>query len=70
MNKTARTIVWVLVIVLSLASAAIGVYYYTIGRTKHGLLFLPVIPVGLVIVGAAFARPRAKTAEGQQAKTP
>jgi hypothetical protein len=36
------------------------------GRTKHGLLFLPVIPAGLVIVAAAFGRPRAKpTDEGQ-----
>jgi|WetSurMetagenome_2_1015567.scaffolds.fasta_scaffold1115741_1 hypothetical protein len=58
MGKTARLIVWILIIVMSLGSAAYGVFWFTQGRVKHGILFLPVIPIGLVIIGAAFARPK------------
>ncbi len=64
MNRTGRIVLWVLVIVLSIGSAAYGVSWFMRGRTKHGLVFLPVIPVGLVIVGAAFGRGKA-TDQGQ-----
>ncbi len=60
MNRTARIVVWVLVIVLSVGSAVYGVSWFMRGRTKHGLLFLPVLPAAFVIIGAAAGRSKGK----------
>jgi hypothetical protein len=48
MSKTGSRVIGVISIVLSVASAAFGVYYFTLGRMKHGLLFAAVFVVLLV----------------------
>ncbi|MGA2976509.1 MAG: hypothetical protein ABSF77_14470 [Spirochaetia bacterium] len=64
MSKTASRIIGIIAIVLSLASAGYGAYWFSIGRTKHGLLFA-VIFVILLLFGLISVRAKGKPAEQQ-----
>jgi hypothetical protein len=67
MSKTASRIVGIIVMVLSLASAAYGVYWFSIGRIKHGLLFAAIFVV-LFLFGLIMIRARGRTTTEPAAK--
>ena len=67
MAKTASRIVGIIGIIVSLASAAYGVYWFSIGRIKHGLLFA-VIFVILFLFGLIMVRARGRTTTEPAAK--
>jgi hypothetical protein len=60
-SKTGSRIIGILAIVLSLGSAAIGAYYFAIGRIKHGLLFAAIFVI-LFLFGIIIARSRSAAA--------
>jgi hypothetical protein len=66
MSKTGSRVVGVISIVLSVASAAFGGYFFAIHRMKHGLLFAAVFVV-LLLFGLITMRNK-KPAEPSVAK--
>jgi hypothetical protein len=65
MAKTGSRIVGIVALVLSLASAGYGAWWFSLGRIKHGLLFAVIFLV-LVLFGLIMVRAREKPAEQQK----
>ena len=65
MSKTASRIIGIVAIVLSLASAGYGVYWFSIGRMKHGLLFAGIFVI-LILFGLISVRAKGKPSEQEQ----
>jgi len=65
MNKVASRIIGVVAVVLSLGSAAYGIYWFSAGRIKHGLLFAAIFVV-LLLFGIIALRAKGKPAAVEQ----